>query len=111
MNNYIIVVVFYKGGIVVAGQTVGADKLLSSLRLIHQVGGGVCSPFDCWLALRGLRTLPVRMRNHCESALAVAEYLSGHSFVQSVNYPGLVTHPQHRLATEQMGGTLAMLFS
>ena len=110
MNNYIIVF-FYKGGIVVVGQTVGADKLLSSLRLIHQVGGGVCSPFDCWLALRGLRTLPVRMRNHCESALAVAEYLSGHSFVQSVNYPGLVTHPQHRLATEQMGGTLAILFS
>jgi cystathionine gamma-synthase len=74
------------------------------LRQVHQIGGGVLSAFDSWLALRGLRTLHVRMRQHCESANIVAEYLTGHKCVQQVHYPGLVSHPQHKIATAQMGG-------
>ena len=73
-----------------AGNTVGADSILSTVRLFHQVGGGVASPFDSWLALRGLRTLPVRMQQHCSNAIDVAEYLQGVtliSFVPSIICP------------------------
>lgn len=95
----------------VAGHTIGAESLLPLLRLNHQIGGGICGPFDSWLALRGLRTLSVRMRQHCESALAIAEYLQGHSAVAGVNYPGLVTHPQYRIATDQMDGKYGGMLS
>ena len=66
--------------------------------------GAVPSPFDCFLALRGIHTLGVRMRAHCESAQAVAEELSGSRKVRRVLYPGLRTHPQHALARRQMRG-------
>lgn len=85
-------------------EPVVASSLSERLRHVHQIGGGVMSAFDSWLAVRGLRTLHVRMRQHCENAFMVAEYLTGHKSVQQVFYPGLISHPQHKLATAQMGG-------
>jgi cystathionine beta-lyase/cystathionine gamma-synthase len=66
--------------------------------------GAVPSPFDCWLTVRGLKTLSVRMKQHCENAQAVAEYLEGHPKVAKVHYPGLRSHPDHSLAKKQMRG-------
>lgn len=62
------------------------------------------SPFDCWLALRGVKTLAIRMRQHCENAMAVAKFLESHPKVARVHYPGLPSHPQHELAARQMRG-------
>jgi cystathionine beta-lyase/cystathionine gamma-synthase len=64
--------------------------------------GGVPSPFDCWLTLRGIRTLHVRMEAHCRNAMAVAQFLQSHPKVEWVRYPGLPSHPQHELARKQM---------
>jgi cystathionine beta-lyase/cystathionine gamma-synthase len=64
--------------------------------------GAVPSPFDCWLTIRGLKTLPVRMKQHCENALRIAEYLEAHPKVAKVHYPGLASHPDHELASRQM---------
>ena len=64
--------------------------------------GGILSPFDSFLALRGLKTLALRMERHCENALAVAGYLEAHPKVRKVLYPGLPSHPQHGLASRQM---------
>ena len=75
------------------------------------IGGAVPSPFDCWLLLRSIRTLPYRMRAHCEGALRVAEYLADHPKVAEVFYPGLPTHPGHEIAARQMlayGGMLSI---
>lgn len=66
--------------------------------------GAVPSPFDCWLTVRGLKTLPVRMKQHCENALAVAKFLEAHPKVAKVHYPGLPSHPDHELAKRQMRG-------
>jgi len=71
--------------------------------------GSVPSPFDCWLALRGVKTLAVRMRQHCENAQTVAEFLEAHPMVARVHYPGLKSHPDHELAKKQMRGFGAML--
>jgi cystathionine gamma-lyase len=64
--------------------------------------GGVPSPFDCWLTLRGIRTLHVRMEAHCRNAMAMAHFLESHPKVEWVRYPGLPSHPQHELARKQM---------
>ena len=64
--------------------------------------GAIASPFDAFLALRGLKTLGVRMRRHCESALVLAQFLQSHPAVACVHYPGLASHPQHALARAQM---------
>ena len=75
--------------------------------------GSTPSPFDNWLSLRGVKTLAVRMRAHCENALAVAEFLDQHPRVKKVHYPGLMTHPDHQLAKRQMkafGGMVAVEF-
>jgi cystathionine beta-lyase/cystathionine gamma-synthase len=72
--------------------------------------GAVPSPFDCWLSLRGVKTLGCRMEKHCRNAQAVAEFLAGHPKVAKVHYPGLPTHPDHEVAKKQMrafGGMLA----
>lgn len=66
--------------------------------------GAVPSPFDCWLALRGVKTIAVRMRQHCENALKVAEFLAAHTAVSKVYYPGLASHPDHVIAKTQMSG-------
>jgi cystathionine gamma-synthase len=72
-------------------------------------GGASPSPFDCWLALRGISTLPWRMRGHSENALAVAEFLQRHEAVERVHYPGLPAHPRHDIARRQMSGWGGML--
>ena len=80
------------------------------LREFQQTGGAVLSPFDCWLTLRGIETLPVRMRVHCQNARRVAEFLDGHDKVKVVHYPGLATDPGHEAAAQQMrdfGGMLS----
>ena len=71
--------------------------------------GGVLSPFNAWLILRGAATLPIRMRAHEETALAVATFLEGHPRVERVFYPGLASHPQHELARRQMANFSGMM--
>jgi len=74
--------------------------------------GAIPGPFDAWLVLRGIKTLGVRMRRHCENARAVAEFLDGHPRVERVLYPGLESHPGHEIATRQMadfGGMVCFL--
>jgi cystathionine gamma-lyase len=71
--------------------------------------GSVLSPFDAYMVLRGLKTLPARMERHQRNALAVAEFLDAHAAVEAVHYPGLPSHPQHGLAREQMSGFGGML--
>ena len=74
--------------------------------------GAVPGPFDCWLVLRGLKTLAIRMRQHCANARAVAEFLDGHPRVEQVLYPGLASHPGHEIASRQMadyGGMISFL--
>ncbi len=77
---------------------------LERLAWLQNAVGAVPSPFDCYLVVRGLRTLAVRMRAHGESARAVAELLDGHPKVRTAHYPGLPSHPQHALARRQMNG-------
>lgn len=79
-------------------------QALTDLAWLQNAVGAVPGPFDCYLVLRGLRTLAVRMRAHGESARAVAETLEGHPKVRTVHYPGLASHPQHALARRQMNG-------
>jgi cystathionine gamma-synthase len=74
--------------------------------------GAVPGPFDCWLVLRGIKTLAVRMRQHCANAQAVAAFLEQHPRVEAVLYPGLESHPGHRIAAQQMrdfGGMVSFL--
>jgi cystathionine gamma-synthase len=89
------------GGVLVTGQQ---DDFFARIRFIQTQGGAVPSPFDCWLLLRGIRTLPYRMRAHSENALAVARFLAAHPRVEAVFYPGLETHPGHEIARQQMRG-------
>jgi cystathionine gamma-synthase len=94
------------GGIVVARET---GELFERVRMIQSSGGAVPSPFDCWLLLRGLRTLPWRMRAHSENALRVASFLEAHSAVERVHYPGLRSHAGHDIAARQMSAFSGML--
>jgi cystathionine gamma-synthase len=87
------------GGIVVAKTE---SDFFKRIRSIQYEGGAVPSPFDCWLILRGMRTLPWRMRAHSENAMKVADFLSGHPKVGHVHYPGLKSHPGHEIAAKQM---------
>ncbi|HEV8471861.1 MAG TPA: aminotransferase class V-fold PLP-dependent enzyme [Methylomirabilota bacterium] len=96
------------GGILV---TRARDAFFDRLRLIQTSGGAVPSPFDCWLVIRGIRTLPYRVRAQSEHALRVASFLAGHPRVEAVHYPGLATHAGHAIATRQMrmfGGMLSV---
>ena len=95
------------GGVVVSG---GNNAMFEEIRAIQQSGGAVPSPFDCWLILRGIRTLPYRMRAHSENAAKVAAFLNGHPQVSQVFYPGLRGHVGHDVARGQMsmfGGMLS----
>src|ERR1700758_3024030 len=76
---------------------------------VQKCTGGILSPFECWLVLRGVKTLAVRMRQHDASGRRIAEYLSGHPKVKKVHYPGLPSHPQHDLARRQMSGFGALI--
>jgi cystathionine gamma-lyase len=79
-------------------------ELKERLAYLQNALGGVSSPFDSYLTLRGIKTLELRMQRHCASGLRVAEFLEGHAKVERVHYPGLASHPQHELAKEQMQG-------
>ncbi|HZA38752.1 MAG TPA: PLP-dependent transferase, partial [Candidatus Baltobacteraceae bacterium] len=95
------------GGILVAKND---TEFFQRVRAIQYSGGAVPSPFDCWLILRGMRTLPWRMRAHSENGMKVAESLAQHRKVKDVHYPGLHSHPGHEIARRQMsefGGMLS----
>ncbi len=83
--------------------------LAEKLAFLSNSMGGIQSPFDAFMALRSLKTLPVRMRAHAENAMQVAHFLESHSKVAKVLYPGLPSHPQHALAREQMTGMGGMI--
>lgn len=89
---------------VLAGIVAGPRELIERIWHTHIVIGSVISPYDAWLALRGLRTLVMRVERQNENALALARFLRDHPGVAAVNYPGLPEHPQHDLATRQMRG-------
>lgn len=93
------------------GVVTGERELIDVLWSHHVVHGAVASPFDAFLGLRGLRTLHVRQRQACETALALAERLEAHPAVERVRYPGLTSHPQHDLAMRQMrsGGSIVVV--
>ena len=94
------------GGVVVIRE---AGLLAERLRSLQVNGGAVPSPFDSWLVLRGIRTLPWRMRAHCANALAVATFLSRHPRVAHVHYPGLARDPGYPVASTQMAAAGGML--
>ena len=80
------------------------EELAQRLRFMQNAAGAVSAPMDCFLTLRGIKTLAIRVERHCQNAMAVAQYLEQHPRVQLVYYPGLASHPQHALATRQMSG-------
>src|SRR5581483_556851 len=80
------------------------DSLRERLAYLQNAVGGVSGPFDSFLTLRGIKTLALRMQQHCSNAAAIAEFLQGHPRIERVYYPGLPSHPQHELAQRQMSG-------
>jgi cystathionine gamma-lyase len=97
---------------VVGGALVTNDKeLFDRLKFLQNAMGGVPGPLDCFLVLRGTKTLAVRMRQHCENARRIAKFLGEHPEVERAHYPGLASHPQHALAKRQMrdfGGMISL---
>ncbi len=96
-------------GVVVIGDN---DDLIERTAFLQNACGGVAGPFDSFLVLRSLKTLPLRMERHCENARYLAHWLESHPQVSKVIYPGLSSHPQHQLAKEQMddfGGMISMV--
>jgi cystathionine gamma-synthase len=89
------------GGALVAPED---DDWAARLRTLQALGGGVPSAFDCWLLMRGIRSLAWRMRGHCENAAIVAAFLARHGAVAAVHYPGLASDPGHAVAARQMTG-------
>ncbi|AEE91037.1 Methionine gamma-lyase [Tepidanaerobacter acetatoxydans Re1] len=97
-------------GDVLAGLIIGPKELIDTMRIPYLKDfGGILSPFDAWLLLRGLKTLGVRMDRHCANAQKVAEYLEKHPLIDKVYYPGLPSHPQYELAKKQMDGFGGMM--
>ncbi len=95
---------------VLNGAVMVNDKMLSDkISHVQNSTGGVLSPFDSYLVLRGLKTLPIRMETHQRNAQKLAEYLEKHSKVKKVFYPGLTDHPQHELAKKQARGFGGMI--
>ena len=91
-------------GVVMGGALVARadDEVFQRVRLAQTAGGAVASPFDCWLVVRGIKTLPHRVRAHTANAAAVARFLEGHANVEAVHYPGLPSHSGHAIAARQM---------
>ena len=93
------------GGVIITNH----QHVYEKMKYIQKTIGAVSSPFDCWLNLSGLKTLHLRMKRHEESAMAIAEFLEGHSKIDRVLYPGLASHPQHAIAKAQMTGFSGMI--
>lgn len=93
------------GGLVLTSN----DEIHDQLRFLQNAAGGVPGPWDSWLALRGTKTLHLRMRAHNENGQRVAEWLEAHPRIERVYYPGLASHPQHELAKRQMKGFTGMI--
>ena len=93
------------GGVIITNH----EHVYERMKYIQKTIGAVSSPFDCWLNLSGLKTLHLRMKRHEESAMAIAEFLEGHSKIDRVLYPGLASHPQHAIAKAQMSGFSGMI--
>ena len=93
------------GGVLVTTTKAQAERI----HLIQKAMGGILSPFECFLVLRGIKTLPLRMKQHEENGRAVAAFLSTHAKVQKIFYPGLESHPQHALAVKQQKGFGSMM--
>jgi cystathionine gamma-synthase len=92
--------------------TAKKDDFWEKIRNIQQIGGAVPAPFDCFLLVRSIKSLPYRMRGHCSNAMALATFLESHPQVEAVYYPGLTSHPQHEIAKLQMsdfGGMVSVL--
>ncbi len=95
---------------VIQGAVASSNKeIMENLRFQTKTSGAVPGPMDCYLTLRGIKTLSVRVQRSVENARKIAEYLENHSEVASVNYPGLASHPQHNIAKKQMDDFGAML--
>jgi cystathionine gamma-synthase len=95
---------------VIGGALIGNDDAsYATLKFMQNAAGAVPAPFDCWLILRGIKTLGVRMDRHCANARAVAEYLQAQDIVEDVFYPGLETHAGHDIATRQMSDFSGMV--
>ncbi len=94
------------GGVVVVGDN---PDLAQRLKYLQNAVGAIAAPFDSYMALRGLKTLALRMERHCANALQLAQWLEKHHAVSKVIYPGLVSHPQHNLANEQMSAFGGMI--
>ena len=90
------------GGVAVVGKEARHAEVAEQLGFLQNAVGGIAGPFDSFLALRGVKTLDLRMQRHCASALELAHWLEGHPRVRRVLYPGLPSHPQHALAKRQM---------
>lgn len=102
----------YLGGhsdVVMGALIVKEKKLAEKLYFIQKASGAICGPQDCFLVLRGLKTLHVRMQRHCENGKAVAKYLAGHSKIDKVYWPGFKNHPNHDIAVAQMNDFGGML--
>ncbi|HPO14142.1 MAG TPA: aminotransferase class I/II-fold pyridoxal phosphate-dependent enzyme [Candidatus Hydrogenedentes bacterium] len=89
---------------ILAGAVMGRKELVDQIRALHKAIGGVIDPHCCYLLLRGLKTFPLRMKVHNETAMAVAEFLEKHPLIQRVYYPGLKSHPHYKIAKQQMTG-------
>ena len=93
------------GGVLVTTKPEQAERI----HLIQKAMGGILSPFECYLVLRGIKTLPLRMKQHDENGRALAHFLSEHPKVQKIFYPGLASHSQHALAVRQQKGFGSMM--
>jgi cystathionine gamma-lyase len=97
------------GGVVVVGDRPELTPVIDRLGFLQNAVGAVAGPFDSFLAMRGLKTLALRMERHCANALSLAAWLEEHPKVRLVRYPGLPSHPQHELARRQMHGFGGMI--
>jgi len=92
------------GGVAIVGKEKHHEAIRERLGFLQNSVGAIAAPFDSFLALRGVKTLALRMERHCSSALALAQWLEQQPQVSRVHYPGLESHPQHALAKRQMNG-------
>lgn len=89
----------------IAGLVVTKEKILGEkIKFIQNASGAILSPFDSWLVIRGIETLPLRIKQHCSNALQIANFLETHSFVDKVYYPGLLSHKNYEIAKQQAKG-------